>query len=55
MLFEKIEQTLRFADMVKFAKATGVQGQHEKAIENLRELVALTEIKPTQTITDSEQ
>ncbi|MFT6716409.1 MAG: hypothetical protein ACJA0Q_001048 [Saprospiraceae bacterium] len=51
MLFAKIEQTLLFADMVKFAKATGVQGQHEKAIENLKELVALTELKST---TDNE-
>jgi hypothetical protein len=42
MLYAKIEQTLRFADMVKFAKATGVQDQHEKAIENLRELVEIT-------------
>lgn len=46
-LYAKLEQTLRFADMVKFAKATGVQGQHEKAIENLKELVSITELKPT--------
>ena len=49
ILYAKIEQTLRFADMVKFAKATGVQVQHEKAIENLKELVQLTELKPTET------
>ncbi len=47
MLFAKIEQTLRFADMVKFAKATGVQMQHEKAIDNLKELISLTELKPS--------
>lgn len=48
ILFEKIEQTLRFADMVKFAKAKGVQDQHEKAIDNLKELVSLTLVKDEQ-------
>jgi hypothetical protein len=48
ILFAKIEQTLRFADMVKFAKAVGVQGQHEKAIDNLKELVQLTDFKSTE-------
>jgi hypothetical protein len=51
MLYAKIEQTLRFADMVKFAKATGVQDQHEKAIVNLRELVGLTDLGDSKTNT----
>lgn len=46
-LYNKIEQTLKFADMVKFAKATGVQGQHEKAIDNLKELVEITNLNST--------
>jgi len=47
-LYAKIEQTLRFGDMVKFAKAKGVQDQHEKAIENLKELVEITNFKTAQ-------
>ena len=42
MVYEKIKQSLLFADMVKFAKVQGIKEQHEKVISNLKELVSET-------------
>lgn len=37
--YEKIKQSLLFADQVKFAKAQGIQEQHERVLQDLKEII----------------